>query len=85
MLLATREIGEAPLVLWWTLSQEKRRARTEQPMANLPGKAATVLQFATVAHALFGGRYLDQLLYATAVAGGLAALSYWLRELRVLR
>lgn len=84
-LLATREIGEAPLVLWWTLSQDRRRARAEQPMANLPGKAATVLQFATVAHALFGGRYLDPLLYATALAGGLAALSYWLRELRVLR
>lgn len=81
-LLATREIGELPLVLWWALSHRKRRARAEQPMANLPGKAATVLQFATVAHALFHGRFTDELLWSTAVAGALAAVSYWVRDLR---
>lgn len=81
-LLATREIGEAPLVLWWALSHRKRRAKVAQPMANVPGKLATVLQFATIAHALFEGRFTDELLFATGAAGGLAAVSYWVRDLR---
>jgi CDP-diacylglycerol--glycerol-3-phosphate 3-phosphatidyltransferase/cardiolipin synthase len=82
LLLATREVGEAPLVLWWALSHDKRRAKVEQPMANVPGKAATVLQFATIVHALFDGRFVEVLLYATAATGALAAISYWLRDLR---
>jgi len=82
VLLATREIGEAPLVAWWALSRKRRRARVEQPMANVPGKLATVLQFATIAHALFRGRHVDVLLVATALAGALAAVSYWIRDLR---
>lgn len=85
VLLATREIGEAPLVLWWALSHRKRRALVEQPMANVPGKVATVLQFATIAHALFRGPHTERLLLATAVAGGLAAVSYWVRDLRAYR
>lgn len=82
LLLATREIGEAPLVLWWAVSHRKRRAKVAQPMANLPGKAATVLQFATIAQALFEGRFTDELLLASAVAGALAAGSYWYRDFR---
>ena len=83
-LLATREIGELPLVLWWVLSRRRRRARAEQPMANLPGKLATVLQFATVALALFEASPTRVAVWVTACAGALAAVSYWARELRAV-
>ncbi|MBI3204588.1 MAG: CDP-alcohol phosphatidyltransferase family protein [Myxococcales bacterium] len=82
VLLATREIGEAPLVAWWALSHRKRRALVEQPMANVPGKVATVLQFATIASALFDRAHTHRLLVATAAAGAVAAVSYWARDLR---
>ncbi|MBK7582724.1 MAG: CDP-alcohol phosphatidyltransferase family protein [Myxococcales bacterium] len=82
LLLATREIAEAPLVAWWALSQAKRRARVEQPMANVPGKLATVLQFITIGMAMFRAPYTAEMIWVTAVAGALAALSYWLRDLR---
>jgi phosphatidylglycerophosphate synthase len=81
LLLATREIGEMPLVLWWMLSRERRRARVEQPMANWPGKLATVAQFVTVASALFHAPFTWPLLIVTAVAGATAAIVYWQREL----
>ncbi|HEV8694399.1 MAG TPA: CDP-alcohol phosphatidyltransferase family protein [Lysobacter sp.] len=81
VLLATREIGELPLVAWWTLSRDRRRARAEDRRANLAGKAATVLQFATVGVALARGAHLWPLLSATGACGALAALNYWRREL----
>lgn len=80
-LLATREIGELPLVLWFAASHASRKARTEQPLANLPGKMGTALQFATVASALFAAPYTAGLLVATAVVGVIAAGSYWVREI----
>jgi CDP-diacylglycerol--glycerol-3-phosphate 3-phosphatidyltransferase/cardiolipin synthase len=82
VLLSTREIGELPLVVWFVVSHASRKARAEQPLANLPGKTATLLQFVTVAVALFGSRYLEGLLVATAIAGGVAAIAYWWRELK---
>lgn len=85
VLLSTREIGELPLVLWFLISHASRKARADQPLANVPGKMATLLQFVTVAVALFGTRYVDGLLIATAIAGGVAALTYWIRELRAAR
>ncbi len=84
-LLATREIGELPLVLWIAASHASRKARVEQPLANFPGKMATLLQFAAVAAALFGSPYTDGLLVATALVGALAAASYWVRELKRFR
>lgn len=81
-LLATREIGEAPLVVWWAFSRKRRKARASQPEANVIGKLATVMQFATVSLALFQAIVTTSLVVATAVAGTLAAVSYWRRELR---
>ena len=85
LLLATREIGELPLVLWLAASHAARKARVEQPLANLPGKMATLLQFAAVAAALFASPYTDGLLVATALVGTVAAASYWVREVKRFR
>ncbi len=81
MLLATREIGELPLVLWWALSHQRRRARMQAPMANIPGKLATCLQFMTVALALFRSPHTNELVLISAGAGAVAALAYWWRDL----
>ena len=83
VLLATREIGELPLLVWWALSRRKRRQKAEHTMANLPGKLATLLQFTTVAAALFVSRWVHELVFATALVGALAAAIYIWRELRV--
>jgi CDP-diacylglycerol--glycerol-3-phosphate 3-phosphatidyltransferase/cardiolipin synthase len=85
LLLSTREIGELPLVAWLSLSRRARQARTEQEMANVPGKLATLLQFLTVGWALFHQPRLDLWIGATAIAGTAAALSYWTRALRATR
>jgi CDP-diacylglycerol--glycerol-3-phosphate 3-phosphatidyltransferase/cardiolipin synthase len=82
LLLATRELGELPLVSWWALSHEKRQQKAATTMANVPGKLATVLQFATVAAALLSSPWVDTLLLATAVVGAVAALTYAWRDLR---
>lgn len=81
LLLATREIGELPLVAWWSLSRRRRLARVEQPSANAPGKLATVCQFAAVTAALFHASWAGALVWLTAAAGALAAVSYWRRDL----
>lgn len=84
-LLATREIGEAPLVVWWTLSRRRRRARVQHPEANAVGKLATVMQFASVTLALFRAPVTSEIVAGTACVGALAALCYWLREARRIR
>ena len=80
-LLAARELGELPLVVRWILSSHRRHARAAHPMANVPGKLATSLQFATVAAALVYPAALWSLLIATGLSGALAAAAYWRREL----
>jgi phosphatidylglycerophosphate synthase len=81
LLLSTREIGELPLVVWWSVSHARRRARAEDPVANIPGKLATSAQFLTVAFALFRAPHVGELTWLTAGAGVVAAVSYWNREL----
>ena len=83
VLLGTRALGELPLVAWRALSPRARRARAEQPAANVPGKLATALQFGTVSAALLGMPYLDVFVYATAAMGVLAAVLYWRKFLVV--
>lgn len=83
--LATRELGELPLVAWFAFSHRARRARTEQPMANLPGKLVTALQFASVTAALFAWPARDPLLVVTALAGIVAAVAYWRRAIVTTR
>jgi cardiolipin synthase (CMP-forming) len=80
-LLAARDLGELPLVLWWSLSRKQRRARAEHPAANVPGKLATALQFAVVAAALIRPDWTYPLLIAAGVMGVVAAASYARREL----
>ncbi|HET9958690.1 MAG TPA: CDP-alcohol phosphatidyltransferase family protein [Polyangiaceae bacterium] len=81
LLLGTREFGELPLVVWWALHRERRRAKAEDPRANWLGKAVTVLQFACVALVLSSNRFALVLIATTAVLGVGAAVSYWRREL----
>jgi cardiolipin synthase len=79
-LLATRELGELPLVVWFVLTHRQKN-RAGHPAANVPGKAATFLQFVTVAAAMFQSPFTGALLLATAVMGAVAALIYWIREI----
>jgi phosphatidylglycerophosphate synthase len=81
VLLGTRELGEAPLVAWWALHPEKRRARAEDPRSNALGKLCTTLQFAAILACLLGSGWLDALLFATGASGIVAATNYWRREL----
>jgi CDP-diacylglycerol--glycerol-3-phosphate 3-phosphatidyltransferase/cardiolipin synthase len=82
VLLSLRDIGELPLVVWWSLSPKRRRARAEQPVANVPGKLATAVQFAVVGSAIVGSSATSALVFAAGVTGTLAAAAYWWRELR---
>jgi CDP-diacylglycerol--glycerol-3-phosphate 3-phosphatidyltransferase/cardiolipin synthase len=77
-------VAELPLVVW-VASRPARRVRAANPSANLPGKAATVLQFGAVAVALFGLPQRRWVIVAAAVTGVVAAASYWARALRGVR
>jgi CDP-diacylglycerol--glycerol-3-phosphate 3-phosphatidyltransferase len=75
--MSTRELGELPLVIWLLVSHAARSKRTETPRANLLGKLATTLQFATVGCSLWRRPETGVLIVITAVAGIVAAISYW--------
>ena len=79
--LLAREILEAPLVAWVLVSQSFRGARKADARANIPGKLATVVQFVAVLSAIAAPELLEAALVAAAVAGVLAGVSYWHREL----
>jgi cardiolipin synthase (CMP-forming) len=83
--LLAREILEAPLVLWILLSRSFRGARKATAKANIPGKLATTVQFVAVFSAIAVPYLLDAALVAAAIAGSLAGVSYWTRELHRLR
>ncbi|MBK6690867.1 MAG: CDP-alcohol phosphatidyltransferase family protein [Myxococcales bacterium] len=85
LLLGAREIGEAPLVVWYAVSARLRRARVQAPAANVPGKVATVLQFAAVVFAIFGSPHTTALLWGTGAAGVIAAISYARRAVGLYR
>jgi CDP-diacylglycerol--glycerol-3-phosphate 3-phosphatidyltransferase/cardiolipin synthase len=85
LLLSTREILELPLVVWFALSPRARSARAEKPSANVFGKLATALQFGAVFSALLEWPITPIWVGTTAVAGVLAALSYWVRTLKLER
>ena len=82
LLLSTREVGELPLVIWLATSSHARRLRAENTSANLPGKLATALQFAAATVALFRWSHVEAMVTATAVAGVIAAVVYWIRSMR---
>lgn len=82
LLLVTREIGQVVLLAWrMARSHRESGAGSGQPLANLPGKLTTALQFASVATALVIGSWVAPLFVLTAVVGTTAAISYWSREL----
>ena len=80
--LVIRELAELPLVAWWAMHRDGRRARAEDPRANWIGKAATVCQFTAIASALLRGEPSDVWLVLAGVMGGASAVGYWRRELR---
>jgi phosphatidylglycerophosphate synthase len=82
LLLSTRELGELPLVAWFTVSPGARRARAREPRANVPGKIATAAQFVAVTAALFQARHTTLWVGLTAALGTIAAATYWARALR---
>jgi len=81
LLLGARDLIEIPLILW--LSTRRARISTEDRdvKANLFGKAATVLQFATVVAALLAPRWVLPLAISSSINGVLAGASYWARAL----
>jgi phosphatidylglycerophosphate synthase len=78
-----RRLGQAtPMVAWWALHEDGRRARAEDPRANWVGKAATVCQFLAIAALLIRGEASYFWLALTAITGVASAVAYWRRELR---
>lgn len=84
LLLSTREIAEAPLVVWFVANRTARERRVARPMANALGKLATVLQFAAVGSALFRLPGVPIWAGIAACTGAAAAFSYYRRELSPL-
>lgn len=81
LLLATREIIELPLavrVLW----SEKARAVRVDRAANGWGKIATALEMGAVVASIARARIAKPLVLAAGIAGAIAGISYWMRELR---
>lgn len=85
LLIASREIGELPLISWFLLSRKKRLGRPDNFAANAPGKVSTLLQFVTVTAAMFGWPFADALLVATAAVGLVTAALYWQRTIVTVR
>ncbi len=82
VIISTRELAELPLVVWIAVSHHARQRRSDQPTANLLGKAATCLQFAVVTAAVFRVPHLSWLVAVAGLAGALAGVGYWARALR---
>jgi CDP-diacylglycerol--glycerol-3-phosphate 3-phosphatidyltransferase/cardiolipin synthase len=84
VLLATREIGELPLALRVVASRPARDAVADR-RANRFGKLATALELAAAVAAIVGASHLELLVASTAGVGVVAAVTYWMRELRASR
>jgi cardiolipin synthase (CMP-forming) len=81
LLLATREIIELPLairVLW----SEKARAVNVNRGANGWGKLATALEMGALVASIARSRIAKPMAIAAGIAGAVAGVSYWMRELR---
>jgi cardiolipin synthase (CMP-forming) len=89
--LLAREILEAPLLFWVLVRSPESRAQDAGEDAraegagvrssNVPGKVATVAQFAAVMAALELPAALPPALVLAAVTGTAAGILYWRREL----
>lgn len=83
--LGARELLELPLAVWLMFDREALADRSGRVRANKAGKAATVLQFATIAAAFCKPAYAGALAAASGLMGATAAATYWTRALRRLR
>ncbi len=90
--LTARELGELPLVAWRAVRGDITAVR--QPRANLLGKLATTLQFASTTMAIVASglpkrsrkaRLLRVLIVASGVVGVASAVSYWAQEIAAAR
>jgi CDP-diacylglycerol--glycerol-3-phosphate 3-phosphatidyltransferase len=79
LLLATREICEVPLTLVFIRGRQRQKPVRS---ANRLGKAATVMQFTSVAAILLNSPHRRWWVASTAFCGLLAGLSYAMREWR---
>lgn len=80
--LMLREILEAPLLAWVLIRRHRLREPVGETRANVPGKVATVAQFAAVIAAIALPAWLTPALVVTAAAAGAAGVLYWVRELK---
>jgi len=81
IVLSVRELGELPLATRVLL----RPAGALGPRANAFGKAATVLQFATVALVTLGVGPREVLVGLTGTSGALSVAEYWRRAVHDAR
>lgn len=81
LLLATRELGELPLVLRMLMNRRARKVELDRK-ANIFGKVATVLEFATVIAVLVHAPRVELWVGVTSAFGAAAAVTYWAREIR---
>lgn len=79
VLLGIRDVGELPLVL--RAAAQHRISQGPERRANVLGKCATLLQFATLVVVLVRGSHQHLWVVAAAVGGLIAAASYWRTEL----
>lgn len=80
--LASRDLLQAPLVLWLALDRRALEHRTGRFKANVFGKIVTALQFVTILAALWEARSTRVLALASGFSGVVAGLSYWFLILR---
>ena len=85
LLLSVRELGELPLVAWLALQPRARSIRAKHLGSNLPGKLTTALQFGALIAVLLAPRQLSWWTTATALIGGFAAFTYWVKFRDALR
>lgn len=79
--LLAREILEAPLLVWGLLARPQEQREVTEVRANVPGKIATVAQFAAVMAAIEAPVLLPAALVVAGAAGVVAGVMYWRREL----
>ncbi|MCL2449873.1 MAG: CDP-alcohol phosphatidyltransferase family protein [Polyangiaceae bacterium] len=79
VVLSSREVGEAALVVW-ALALRPRRASAPH-VANTLGKLATTLQFVTLLAVVLRRGPRAMLVVSTGLCGAAAAVAYGIREL----
>jgi len=79
--LLARELLEAPLLGWGLIARPQEQREVNEVTANMPGKMATMAQFAAVMAAVGAPALLPAALAVAAVTGTAAGAMYWRREL----